>query len=166
MSIIIKGMDKPKGCYWSTECDSDCLYLNRRDVCMFQDEEFENFPIENELNWRDEKRGKAMYKNCPLVEIPKGHGRLIDGDEFKKSVMESLEVSRPIFDSEHYRNIAELVAKGTCEDIDNAPTILEAEQSQENTTEYANETQSKPTATPSTEVPWWILEEENDGKKL
>ena len=46
---------------------------------------------------------------------------------------------------------------------DEAREILEEiikDQSKINTAENTNEIQSKPTATKSTEVPWWILEAE------
>ena len=51
MSILIKGMEMPKNC---TECHARCrLYLNGR---------------------------KFRHPDCPLIEIPTLHGRLIDAD--------------------------------------------------------------------------------------
>ena len=51
MSVLIKGMEMPQNC---TECHARCrLYLNGR---------------------------KFRHPNCPLIEVPTPHGRLIDAD--------------------------------------------------------------------------------------
>ena len=63
MSVLIKGIDKPKGCY---ECKIWSLCFN-------------NPPI-NVIRYTYGK-----LDNCPIVaEIPTPHGRLIDADELLK----------------------------------------------------------------------------------
>lgn len=94
MSILIKGLDMPKG------CDETCpLYLAGQ-CCEGCD--------------------------CPLVEIPTPHGRLIDGDVLKEEcykTMEKLMESTSINISAEALN---LLCGFTL--IDDAPTILEAEE--------------------------------------
>lgn len=63
MSFIIKGMKMPKSCL---ECDM--LNGGRAPDCFLMDK-----AIKNPLQRQD---------YCPLVEIPKKHGRLIDVDEY------------------------------------------------------------------------------------
>jgi len=58
MSIVVKGMEIPKNC---THCDS--IGLNVAIGC----------PVMTGIN------GRAT--DCPLVEIPEKHGRLIDEDD-------------------------------------------------------------------------------------
>lgn len=66
MSVLIKDMQKPDRCI-------DCPFMISRDNddCILQSD------AANELfmNWED------MKLNCPLVEFPEHHGRLIDEDE-------------------------------------------------------------------------------------
>lgn len=83
MSIILKGIDMPKG------CDETCpLYLAGQ-CCEGCD--------------------------CPIIEIPTPHGRLIDESELIKSYMRGTKTGIDDF----YDTIGI---------IDNAPTILEAEE--------------------------------------
>lgn len=67
MSLIIKGMSLPKSCH---DCD---LFSGEGFLCPLV--------IETTNDWVRE----VMYKRadeCPLVEIPTPHGRLIDADRF------------------------------------------------------------------------------------
>lgn len=80
MSILIKGMSKPKTCDDCIVPLSKCDYLQKR------------------------------ADDCPLVEIPTPHGRLIDGDKI------GAEAEQTLYGEVSY------------EDIANAPTILEAEE--------------------------------------
>lgn len=66
MSIIIKGMDMPKECeecpfgfYRNGDCCLVC-YLTKHIVIRRHEE--------------------TRVKECPLVEIPTPHGRLVEGD--------------------------------------------------------------------------------------
>lgn len=85
MSILIKGMSKPKTCDDCIVPLSKCDFLQRR---------------------ADE---------CPIVEIPTPHGRLIDKDELLSHLKKD-----PLFDLvERY---------GVSGVIESRPTILEAEE--------------------------------------
>ena len=94
MSILIKGATLPNSCW---DCEADFAYQ-----------------IGCEL-WQDyEEFCERRHPNCPLVEIPTPHGRLIDGDEFKSWVDDW-------YDCTDIGNIVESW-------IDERPTILEAEE--------------------------------------
>ena len=88
MSILIKGATLPDSCW---DCEADFAYQ-----------------IGCEL-WQDyEEFCERRHPNCPLVEIPTPHGRLIDRDD--------VYIGRWDIDSD------------LAEQIQNAPTILEAEE--------------------------------------
>ena len=74
MSVLIKNMDMPKNC---AECKlwSICECLND-----FEDFESVCYAVEDGDLIRD--------KNCPLVEIPTPHGRLIDVDKLMRDIEE------------------------------------------------------------------------------
>jgi hypothetical protein len=94
MSILIKGMQMPKECL-------DCPMCDINDDCVLQkDERFDT--------WEEQK------KDCPLIEVPKPHGRLIDGDALQCKVDDI--------------GLGYYEVLGVTEDtIDSAPTIIEAE---------------------------------------
>lgn len=98
MSILIKGATLPNSCW---DCEADFAYQ-----------------IGCEL-WQDyEEFCERRHPNCPLVEIPKPHGRLIDGDKL------SIE-----FENQCVGECACCVYEERCVIIDRiAPTILEAEE--------------------------------------
>lgn len=59
MSVFVKGMEMPKNCW---DCDID---LPNCDLwCALDDEDDDKIP-----------------EDCPLVELPEHHGRLIDADK-------------------------------------------------------------------------------------
>lgn len=96
MSVLIKGMEMPKDC---SECNfMYTTYMLNRHVCLAGD----MFEI---------KVNSGIDANCPLVEIPEPHGRLIDAD---RATAESIK-----------RTGKRLLA------IDTAPTIIEAEGSED-----------------------------------
>ena len=84
MSILIKGMTMPKTCDDCIVPLSKCDFLQRR------------------------------ADDCPLIEIPTPHGRLIDASELIKSYMKGTKT-----DIDDFYNTIDI--------IDNAPTILEEE---------------------------------------
>lgn len=84
MSILIKGMSKPKTCDDCIVPLSKCDYLQKR------------------------------ADDCPIIEIPTPHGRLIDASELIKSYMKGTKTDIDDF-------------YDTIDIIDNAPTILEEE---------------------------------------
>lgn len=92
MSVLIKGMEMPKHCWQCPFHDDmdDCILLNQS--CM--------------KVWGETKH----LDDCPLVEVPTPHGRLIDADALMQGAQ--------------YKGRYDIV---NAYDIINAPTILEAE---------------------------------------
>ena len=62
MSVIVRGMEMPKGC----------------GLCRFDD--YGYCTMAKRYSGGSETHGIASF--CPLVELPKKHGRLIDADAF------------------------------------------------------------------------------------
>ena len=108
MSILVKGIEKPKDCGvcpfkldgWPDEWEMHCKLLGRQ-VGYFY------------------KKSKVP-KDCPIVDVPTPHGRLIDAD-----MLESL----------IYERISDLNYKADAFDIlrivQNMQTIIEAEEGEE-----------------------------------
>ena len=109
MSILIKNMTLPKNCAECRLCDTcECL----RDFRTY--EEVLDAVEDGDLT-RDQ--------NCPLVEIPGTHGRLIDVDkiDYRNDAMH---------DGTGHLVVADNFMNGVLwinDCIDNAPTIIEAE---------------------------------------
>ena len=61
MSVVIPGMEMPKGC----------------GLCRFDD--YGYCTMAKQYSGGSATHGRASF--CPLVELPEKHGRLIDGDE-------------------------------------------------------------------------------------
>lgn len=95
MSVLIKGANIPV---------MGCLYCQLRngDNCVASD----ILDVSEQVY----KSTKERHPDCPLVEIPAPHGRLIDADELKK-------------DRINYGTTDVVLMV----DIENAPTIIEAE---------------------------------------
>ena len=93
MGVYVKGMEMPESCY---KCKLDL----RTDACPAFDEWHKEYPYSI--------RAKDRLPDCPLVEVPEPHGRLIDADE----ITAFLELER--------NNI-------NVESLDEFPTVIEAE---------------------------------------
>ena len=91
MGVYIPNMEKPKDC-------SECILADKH------------------LNGLCEAKYYCRLEadNCPLIEIPTPHGRLIDASELIKSYMRGTKTDIDDF-------------YDTIDIIDNAPTILEEE---------------------------------------
>lgn len=102
MSVIIKGMEMPVNCG-----DCDC-YVNNGNSCWCV------------LTGMDVYDKSEVDPDCPLVEIPKNHGRIIDEMElFKQAPGKMTHHHEKGFDWE-IRNANRWLK-------DNVPTILDAE---------------------------------------
>ena len=99
MSVLIKGIKKPKRC--SGFDGHKCPFLDDEDNCVLQE------PVDG--TWDD------LYANCPLVELPEKHGRLIDADALVPDICHDWNGWR--VPSDDYSE----------ECIRKAPTIIEAE---------------------------------------
>lgn len=117
MSVLIKGMEMPESC---KECQVSFGYGND-EYCPFLFEP--NDAIEDGLMWKEcPKEGRLA--DCPLVEIPTPHGRLIDADAVNKAMDERIEKLKDD------RSIYEASCVSTALDMF-APTVIEAEGSKE-----------------------------------
>ena len=113
MSVLIKGMEMPRSCgdcnfYYVDyeEGTANCLATS----CYVQ-------PHHYHKDNRD--------PDCPLVEVPTPHGRLIDADNLIKVLQDTLDNY-----SDNYNDgkIVEKLVVETCKQyIDHCPTIIEAE---------------------------------------
>lgn len=106
MSVLIKGMEIPKSC-WQCQLleghrdDGLCKAANR----WLDDDEY--------FGWYQYPDGDIDINkplNCPLVEVPTPHGRLIDADALMVNAQ--------------YKGKHDIV---TAYDIVAAPTIIESE---------------------------------------
>lgn len=100
MSILIKGMDMPEHCY-------ECL-LRQGNCCLLL---YEAVPPTVPLK---------RLADCPLVEIPTPHGRLIDASELDKCWEEKEDISEDVDFKILYKCVLAISKY--------APTILEEEE--------------------------------------
>lgn len=103
MSVIVKGMEMPKNCY-------DCPFIRASYAddyyCVAGD------GIEEDLKKLYEHR----MADCPLIEIPTPHGRLIDLDKMV---------------DEYWDGSSMRIGKTDIKDIEEYDVIIEAEGSKE-----------------------------------
>ena len=100
MSIVLKGIDMPKSC---NGCEFN-YYLEGGSY-----EWWECVILHDDINQFDTRR-----TDCPLVEIPTPHGRLIDKDELLSHLKKD-----PLFDLVERYGISGV--------IESRPTILDKE---------------------------------------
>lgn len=106
MSVLIKNMEMPKGCF----------------SCHLKEEGFCN--LTNELAI-DNKRNN----DCPLVKLPDKHGRLVDADELWKKMSkytDNMGAKMPFGDDDSM-----IHRDSACFMIESADTIIEAEGAEE-----------------------------------
>ena len=95
MSVLIKGMEMPKSC-------DDCYIAN----------------CPNDIGYTD--RGKcSRHINCPIIEVPEPHGRLIDGGALFEEVFKVWGIE---YDASDCNTLMRL--------INDAPTIIPASEEQ------------------------------------
>ena len=68
MSLLIKGLNMPKNCLLCPCCVGEGIGMGRQHYCQGIDDE----PCVSET---------YRPKNCPLIEVPTPHGRLIDAEK-------------------------------------------------------------------------------------
>ena len=108
MSVLIKGMDMPEKC---SRCniEDDWYYC----------------PLANGDNGDTaELRYDERLINCPLVEIPEKHGRLIDADELIEFIENRYDIT---WKSDCYEGGIKDACTDIIEKINSMPTIIEAE---------------------------------------
>lgn len=109
MSVMIKGMEMPRGC---NVCQLHVLCFDYY-VCRAKKLERGGY-----LDVDDQVIAGIRHRCCPLVEIPTPHGRLIDADKLTKNMRNYYPSIDHLCCSQH------VVTK---RDVDNAPTVIEAE---------------------------------------
>lgn len=77
MSFLVKGAEMPKGCITCT-FKSDSMF-NRTMWCEWLDDPLGDYSKCDE-KWR--------HPDCPLVEVPALHGRLIDAEKLERDIEE------------------------------------------------------------------------------
>ncbi len=103
MSVLIKGMEMPKKCEqcWFFGTDSA-----RVGYCYL---------LKGELPLPD-----GVPQDCPLIEVPTPHGRLIDADALKEIEFCGLQADKKIIYQMGWNDAIDAIAE-------NAPTIIESE---------------------------------------
>lgn len=102
MSVLIKGQELPISC-------GDCMKLfltEERNKCPFL---WKNFGDNREY------QNKKRMPDCPLVEVPEPHGRLIDAD--------ALNLDDEVEMADDWKTAHEIA---NC--VKYAPTVIEAEE--------------------------------------
>lgn len=108
MGVYIRGMEMPKNCM-------ECPLKTDYGTCGYY-----SLYVEAGHESDCEKR----RDDCPLIELPP-HGRLIDADAMITSIKKQTDFLKVIGDD--LATIAEVLEKGFLQEIENAPTIIEAE---------------------------------------
>jgi len=111
MSVLVKNMKIPVSCY---ECPM------AEEIDMQEDWYTCNFLKKHFYSWdvTDDTKEYHRPKECPLVEVPTPHGRLIDSDK-EKAEIDNMLVQGEVFTTA--KNFASIV-------LENAPTVIEAEE--------------------------------------
>ena len=111
MNVIVKGMKMPRMC---SECDfcGGLIWPAMVYACACPLD-----PI-NSINITKAIEEDCRHPNCPFVEVPTPHGRLIDADYLKEHIIACVTNGRPL----HNMELSELL-----EAIDDVPTVIEAE---------------------------------------
>ena len=108
MSVLIKGMEMPTRCAVCVLCD--LRYGTKCKITKMSYYDSEGYPrggYNDRPDW------------CPLVEIPEPHGDLINRDALLEMVKD--------VNTDYYCEVLGV----TVEDIDSAPTVIEAEWSED-----------------------------------
>ena len=121
MSVLIKGMDIPYGCANCNFVGSPIYDSKGRAIYSC------NVPVDGISGKNVTEQVIDMYEGgggdyfpdwCPLVEISEKHGRLIEADKLKEEFPKDTDWEYPVNTNEY-----------VCEMIDNANTVIEAEDS-------------------------------------
>lgn len=119
MSILIKNAEMPRDCY-------ECMAITY--VELGGKSEFYCLAKERDmLKVDDYLQSGERPPECPLVEVPTPHGRLIDADELEELFRETITGLMTRTDMRGaYEHMARASAM-TIEMINDAPTVIEAE---------------------------------------
>ena len=113
MSILIKGMKMPKNCL---TCK---LRGEGSDSRYTWDRPFTG------LEYTREEGETGRLDDCPLVEVPTPHGRLIDEENVKNAIYERLKILQT--HEAYMRKHGDIDLLGVMPYIAKIPTVIEAE---------------------------------------
>ena len=111
MSVLIKGMEMPTNC-------SDCPLNYDQMMCVVTGTGWWS----DTMVLMDFDSNKERLYDCPLVEIPTPHGRLIDADKLLEKAY--LDYNEATHDYNNFKIVSAY-------DIADTPTVIEAEGSEE-----------------------------------
>ena len=111
MSFIIKGLDFPETC---GECP--CCVEYDKGACVYCEDYHTGMYCSAQDSTPDVYDIHQKLSDCPLIEIPTPHGRLIDADKLMQWI-------------EHVYGDKDII-KFITDDIKRQPTIIEAEVSE------------------------------------
>ena len=112
MSVVIRGMKMPETC----------------EDCPLQHSEYLECKITHRITWGWADGGgtrtlSPAENDCPLVELPAQHGRLIDADELAKEIQSLQKYRFSIEDPEIF-----VSRKAVMQAISDNPTVIKAEE--------------------------------------
>ena len=113
MSILIKGMKMPENCGMCSMAHRNFDGNETRLACYA-------------LHKWAEESGDGRLTDCPLVELPEKHGRLIDEAMLRKSVLKWMP-NDPCGREEKEFPFEEDICVSMMMEIEEQPTVLEAE---------------------------------------
>lgn len=110
MSLIMNGVDIPKNCLLCPCCVGEGTGMGRQHYCQAIDDE----PYVSENHRPD---------NCPIPEISKPHGRLIDADMLLRKCQK---ISTQAWKMKLHADV-EITMNQFIDFVKQAPTVIEAE---------------------------------------
>ncbi len=119
MSVLIRNIKMPEDCY-------ECLMCHQR---------FDGYREETRLacsaleDWAEEEEGRL--DNCPLIEVPTPHGRLIDADKLEKGFKRAIGTYLPKDPTRHMNIVDGSECRGWTQAltaVQEAKTVIEAEE--------------------------------------
>lgn len=122
MSVLIKGMDIPKQCSECRFCEGDTMDGLCRAANKWFDDDYFAWLVYEEDDIDDSKP-----LNCPLVEVPTPHGRLIDAYEMLSDESEAFMSAQLKVKDEATRLANEVVRTKIQMLVIDTPTVIEAE---------------------------------------
>lgn len=116
MSYIVKSETFPESC---NKCDSCYMCPGVRYCSLSHQADGKHLDV------KDYFYNNTKHPDCPLLELPKKHGRLIDADRLTKILQDTLDNY-----SDNYndgKTVEKLVVDVCKQFIEHCPTIIEAE---------------------------------------
>lgn len=107
-SLLIKQAEKPKDCGHCWAVDFNVCGFTHKDVA------------------EEVYRGEYA-KDCPMVEIPTPHGRLIDADELCDNLLSKWDTA----DEQGQKIISEVMARVVTPIVVRTPTVIEADEGED-----------------------------------